>query len=159
MKKHSKLSKSHNQKQSNHELDDGDENDDEDSENLDSTETKEFGYCHFNANGSDLTFSIELFGITLVLDQKPDSKIGHGAVVWDASVVFSKYVEKNPSIFSRSSFENKSVIELGSGCGLGGLCLMLKGSNVLVTDLPEVIEQLTINNIKVCIIILCVYPL
>lgn len=119
------------------------------SDNESGDESKPNGYCHFNENGNDLTFSIDLLGYNLILEQNPLSNIGHGAVVWDASVVFSKYVEHNPSTFNRANFNNKKVIELGSGCGLGGLCLMLKGAHVVMTDLPSVIEVLTTQNAMV----------
>ena len=83
---------------------------------------KSSGYCHFNDNGSNKTFSINLFGHDLDIEQDPSSQlIGHGAVVWDAAVIFCKYMEHDPKQFSADKLHGKSLIELGSGCGLGTL--------------------------------------
>ena len=60
--------------------------------------------------------------------QNPDSRIlGHGAVVWDAAVVFAKYMEHNLSQkeFSTTKLKSQTVIELGSGCGLIWLVSLL----------------------------------
>lgn len=106
------------------------DNDSDDNE-TDETKIKKDGYCHFNENGHSKTFDINLFGFDLLIDQNPASKtLGHGAVVWDAAVIFSKYLEHDPKQFSSDILHNKRVIELGSGCGLSGIALMLKGSKV-----------------------------
>ncbi len=66
-----------------------------------SEEEKVNGYCHFNENGSNITFSIDTFGFYLTLYQLPASRsLGHGAVVWDAAIVFTKFIEYNPSYFN-----------------------------------------------------------
>ena len=44
----------------------------------------------------------------------------------------------------------QSVIELGSGCGLAGIAYMLRGAEVALTDLPEVVNALTERNALVC---------
>ena len=96
-----------------------------------------------------------MFGFDLCLQQNPSSKLlGHGAVVWDAAVVFVKYIENNPSLFTRSALLDKSVLELGCGCGLSGLAMMLKGARVTMTDLQCVVEALTTTNTEVIILIL-----
>ena len=65
--------------------------------------------------------------------------------MWDASIIFAKYVEIS-SDFSVSSMAGKRVLELGSGCGLGGLALMMRGAAVTLTDLPLVTSSLTSIN-------------
>ena len=108
---------------------------------------KKTGYCHFNEDGSNKTFSISLFGHDLDIEQDPSSQmLGHGAVVWDAAVIFSKYMEHDPKQFSAEKLHGKSVIELGSGCGLGGIAFMMKGAKVMLTDLQKVTEALTVTN-------------
>ena len=118
-----------------------------DDDNEDDIEQKEKGYCHFNEDGSNKTFSISLFGHDLDIEQDPSSQLlGHGAVVWDAAVIFSKYMEHDPKQFSAEKLHGKSVIELGSGCGLGGIAFMMKGAKVMLTDLQKVTEALTVTN-------------
>ena len=64
------------------------------------------GYCHMNENGSNNTFTIHVFGTEITIDQKPDAtNLGHGAVVWDAAVVFCKYLEHNSSVYSTAFFK------------------------------------------------------
>lgn len=123
----------------NNDYDDYDINDD-DNDNVNK------GYCHFNEDGNDKTFIINLFGIDLVINQDPDSSIGHGSTVWDSSVIFSKYIEYNPSLYSATTIAGKSVLELGSGTGLAGLSLMILGARVTFTDLPDVVAQFTSIN-------------
>jgi protein N-lysine methyltransferase METTL21D len=118
-----------------------------DDDNDEETEHEEKGYCHFNDDGSNKTFSISLFGHDLDIEQDPSSQLlGHGAVVWDAAVIFSKYMEHDPKQFSAEKLHGKSVIELGSGCGLGGIAFIMKGAKVVLTDLQKVTEALTITN-------------
>ena len=105
------------------------------------------GYCHFNdgGTGKNRYFKISLFGHDLMILQNPDSRIlGHGAVVWDAAVVFAKYMEHNLSQkeFSTTKLKSQTVIELGSGCGLAGIAFMLRGASVTLTDLPGVVDAL-----------------
>lgn len=122
---------------------DEDEDEEEKGEGVD-------GYCHFNEDGSNTTFDINVFGLDLSLVQNPASRtLGHGAVVWDASVVLAMYMQQNPSLFTPALLREKTVLELGSGCGLGGICFMLKGCRVILTDLECVTEELTEPNAKV----------
>eukprot|EP01035_Chromulina_nebulosa_P035015 gene35015-47049_t len=109
------------------------------------------GYCHFNDGGAGKNryFNISLFGHDLMIMQNPDSRVlGHGAVVWDAAVVFAKYMEHNLSQkeFSTTKLSSQTVIELGSGCGLAGIAYMLRGAAVTLTDLPAVVDALTEKN-------------
>mmetsp|Transcript_13173 Transcript_13173/g.19799 ORF Transcript_13173/g.19799 Transcript_13173/m.19799 type:complete len:275 (-) Transcript_13173:16-840(-) len=107
------------------------------------------GYCHFNEGGAGKGryFSINVFGYDLMILQDPESRIlGHGAVVWDAAVVFVKYMEKNSKDFDPVKLSQKRVLELGSGCGLAGIAYMLRGAAVTLTDLPNVVLTLTERN-------------
>ena len=71
-------------------------NNDDEEEEEDDTE-RASGYCHFNNDGSSTSFAISLFGQDLTIHQSPDSRtLGHGAVVWDSAVIFTKYLEENP---------------------------------------------------------------
>lgn len=74
---------------------------------------------------------------------------GHGAVVWDSSIVFAKYMEYNPQLFTSSEIVGKTVLELGSGCGLAGLSFMAKGADVTLTDLSHIVTELTLPNAEV----------
>mmetsp|Transcript_2071 Transcript_2071/g.2185 ORF Transcript_2071/g.2185 Transcript_2071/m.2185 type:complete len:265 (-) Transcript_2071:953-1747(-) len=120
-------------------------NSDEDNEEA----QKDSGYCHFNEDGSASTFSISLFGHDLDIEQEPaNTVLGHGAVVWDSAVIFAKYMEFDPKRFTVDKLQGKKVIELGSGCGLAGISLMMKGSKVTLTDMQKVTESLTAINVN-----------
>ena len=119
----------------NNEEDDNDE--DEDTEGAS-------GYCHFNNDGASTNFIISLFGQDIDIHQSPDSRtLGHGAVVWDSAVVFTKYLEENPA---QCRWQDKTAVELGCGPGLSGIASMLKGAAVTMTDLSKVTESLTTEN-------------
>lgn len=110
------------------------------------------GYCHFNEDGRNTSFSINLFETNLVLEQDPASRsLGHGAVVWDAAVVLSKYMEKNYRDYDYKTLAKKAVLELGSGCGLAGVAFMMKGAKVTFTDMEKVTTSLTEKNVTVCV--------
>lgn len=107
-------------------------------------------YCHFNEGKNDSTFHLSLFGFDLNLRQSPSSQdIGHGAVVWDASVVYAKYMEQNSKDFEPSKLTGKTILELGSGCGLAGISYMMRGADVTFTDMEKVVKTLTERNVQV----------
>ena len=109
------------------------------------------GYRIFNeGDGSDTQFAVEFDGHVLELEQVPsDQTIGHGAVVWEAAVIFSKYMQLNNSkVLSHSSLVGKTVLELGSGPGLAGCAMMLRGAKVTLTDLGVVTRELTERNAR-----------
>ncbi|KAG6523015.1 hypothetical protein ZIOFF_020174 [Zingiber officinale] len=115
--------------------------------------------------------TLEVLGHRLHLSQDPNSK--HlGTTVWDASMVFVKFLdnlvscvavnvgyllyiykltswnqEKNcrKGRFCPSKLKGKRVIELGAGCGLAGLGMALLGCNVTSTDQTEVLPLLMRN--------------
>ena len=139
---------------------------DEDELNSDGLPVTE-GYCHYTDNDQS-EFSINLMGFDLEIVQKPTSTdLGIGAVVWDSSVIFAKYVEYHPELFRNELWAGKTVLELGNfkslssglktlicdldlsgaGCGLAGLALLMKGAQVTFTDLSNVLEQMTIPNV------------
>ncbi|CAA0832604.1 S-adenosyl-L-methionine-dependent methyltransferases superfamily protein [Striga hermonthica] len=88
----------------------------------------------------------EVLGHQLQFAQDPNSK--HlGTTVWDASMVFAKFLEKNcrKGRFSPSKLRGKRVIELGAGCGVAGLGMALLGCDVISTDQAEVLPLLMRN--------------
>ncbi|EFJ17374.1 hypothetical protein SELMODRAFT_114854, partial [Selaginella moellendorffii] len=89
---------------------------------------------------------IELFGHPLLISQDPNSK--HvGTTVWDSSVVFAKFLEKNCNRGQLNGVQmaGKRAIELGAGCGVAGLAMALMGCNVVLTDQVEVLPLLLKN--------------
>ena len=118
----------------------------EDGEAEDGSDDATDGFCHFNEGSAAVVFAIELFGHGISLAQRPVlSDLGHGACVWDASIIFAKFVEHSRD-FTVSVLRGRSVLELGSGCGLAGISLMLRGAAVTLTDLEAVTSQLTRPN-------------
>uniref|UniRef100_A0A804NWB8 Tumor-related protein n=1 Tax=Zea mays TaxID=4577 RepID=A0A804NWB8_MAIZE len=90
--------------------------------------------------------SLEVMGHRLHISQDPNSK--HlGTTVWDASMVFVKFLEKNSrkGRFCPSKLKGKRVIELGAGCGLAGFGMTLLGCDVTTTDQVEVLPLLMRN--------------
>lgn len=95
---------------------------------------------------STSAISLDLLGHRLHISQDPNSK--HlGTTVWDASMVFVKFLEKNSrkGRFCPSKLKGKKVIELGAGCGLAGLGMALLGCDVVATDQVEVLPLLMRN--------------
>lgn len=95
---------------------------------------------------STSAITMEVLGHHLQFSQDPNSK--HlGTTVWDASMVFVKFLEKNcrKGRFSISKLKGKRVIELGAGCGVAGFGMALLGCDVISTDQVEVLPLLTRN--------------
>ncbi|XP_062221538.1 uncharacterized protein LOC133920915 [Phragmites australis] len=95
---------------------------------------------------STSAISLEVMGHRLHISQDPNSK--HlGTTVWDASMVFVKFLEKNSrkGRFCPSKLKGKKVIELGAGCGLAGFGMALLGCDVVTTDQVEVLPLLMRN--------------
>lgn len=82
------------------------------------------------------------FPICIVEDKATISQGTTGLSTWGASLYLLEYLSRNPSIIS-----GKNLMELGSGCGLLGLgCAALGASNVLMTDISElVLDRIQIN--------------
>ncbi|BBH05020.1 S-adenosyl-L-methionine-dependent methyltransferases superfamily protein [Prunus dulcis] len=92
------------------------------------------------------TMNLEVLGHDLQFAQDPNSK--HlGTTVWDASLVFVKFLEKNcrKGRFSPAKLKGKRVIELGAGCGVAGFGMALLGCDVVTTDQVEVLPLLMRN--------------
>lgn len=109
------------------------------------------GYCHFNDSGKASSFTISFGQYQLTVRQEPANRVlGHGAVVWDAAVIFLKYLETSGSKdFDTTKVSGKKVLELGAGTGLAGISLMLRGAHVTFTDMKKVVDTLTDKNVKV----------
>ncbi|CAD7970231.1 unnamed protein product [Amoebophrya sp. A25] len=68
-------------------------------------------------------------GCPLYLNSRHPTDAGEtGLRVWDAGMIFAKWVEKN------EEFRHKLVLELGSGTGVGGLACAMCGNQVILSD-------------------------
>lgn len=77
-------------------------------------------------------------GDALTIVERPAAGIGHK--LWDCSRVTARYLEANSR---KLPIRNKRWIELGAGCGLLGQVLALLGAReVVLTDLPELVDNL-----------------
>jgi predicted nicotinamide N-methyase len=72
--------------------------------------------------------------------------------VWDASTYLSEHLiafattpQTHSFCMQASAGDAKTVIELGSGCGLAGLVAASLGGDVLLTDQREAVELLQRN--------------
>jgi len=66
---------------------------------------------------------------------------GTGLNVWDGSLLLARYLEKRPEIV-----RNKTVLELGSGCGLVGIAsAVLDAKEVTMTDLQYAVPLMQEN--------------
>ena len=66
-----------------------------------------------------------------------------GFTIWAASVLFARWVREHPELFA-----GRDVLELGAGCGLGGVTVACSASahKVLLTDFPlPTMENLLYN--------------
>ncbi|XP_033097652.1 protein N-lysine methyltransferase METTL21A-like isoform X2 [Anneissia japonica] len=71
-------------------------------------------------------------------------KHGVAAVVWDAAVVLSEYLESSVQA-GELRLDGSKLLELGAGTGLVGMMAALLGAKVTLTDRLEVIDSLTVN--------------
>ena len=78
------------------------------------------------------------------------SALGHGGCIWDGALVLIKYFEKNfTSLSKKYSFQDKHILELGSGTGICGICFScFSPKMVCLTDLKE-LHSLMRENIKI----------
>ncbi|KAH3761780.1 Rossmann-fold protein [Pelomyxa schiedti] len=66
---------------------------------------------------------------------------GIGCAVWDAAILFSRWLLANHTLF-----EGSTVLELGSGCGLTGLCAAHYARHVYLTDyISQLLDNLKYN--------------
>jgi predicted nicotinamide N-methyase len=83
----------------------------------------------------------------LRISQDPSSN-NLGTTVWDASIVLTKFFEKNAvgrGNFSTAKLHHRQCLELGAGTGLAGIALALYGANVTFTDIQSVLPLLKKN--------------
>jgi len=103
--------------------------------------------------------NIKIAGKSLALREIHNRDIGTGLNLWDGSLLLARYLEALPD-----HVKSKSVLELGSGCGLVGITAGFLGArDVVLTDLPYVMplmkENVNTNMTKVqaslCVKIRC----
>lgn len=73
-----------------------------------------------------------------------------GLTVWDGAKALTRYVEASRR---KLAVSGKTVVELGSGCGLLAVALAHLGARVAATDLPGVLDNLRRNvgaNVRAC---------
>ncbi|KAJ3103113.1 hypothetical protein HDU97_010393 [Phlyctochytrium planicorne] len=75
-------------------------------------------------------------------DRSQDHTIATAAVVWDCSIVLSKFLEQNAGSGSEYDVSGKRAIELGSGRGLVGLAATILGAELTLTDVDSVTSDL-----------------
>uniref|UniRef100_A0A146LL62 Methyltransferase-like protein 21D n=1 Tax=Lygus hesperus TaxID=30085 RepID=A0A146LL62_LYGHE len=83
--------------------------------------------------------NLDMIDKTLLFYQNSVGNVS--AVVWDASLVLSKYLNKR-SKKSEDWLRDMKVLELGSGLGCAGITAACFGADVILTDLPDVVPQL-----------------
>eukprot|EP00953_Heterococcus_sp_UTEX-ZZ885_P010457 6109-Heterococcus_DN1.PRE.1 len=81
-------------------------------------------------------------GLTITITQDPTSG-DLGTSLWDASVILVHYMDDNKQYSQK--LHSKRVLELGAGCGLAGIYCSLKGADVTLTDLEQVLPILRTN--------------
>eukprot|EP01117_Protostelium_nocturnum_P017494 TRINITY_DN7120_c0_g1_i1.p1 TRINITY_DN7120_c0_g1~~TRINITY_DN7120_c0_g1_i1.p1 ORF type:complete len:285 (-),score=101.37 TRINITY_DN7120_c0_g1_i1:122-976(-) len=88
---------------------------------------------------------IEIEGNRLTIQQdevKGPKSVGNA--IWDSSLVLAKYLEKKNR--SEPNFlRDKTLVELGSGCGISGIAACLLGAIVTLTDMQEILNILEKN--------------
>ncbi len=65
--------------------------------------------------------------------------------MWEAGITMARYIYQNPEKFAA-----KTILELGSGTGIGGIAALkyTESSKVVFTDYTEEVNQLLSENIK-----------
>lgn len=91
-----------------------------------------------DGKGGGFHESFSFRGTELRIQQ--DTVAGHAHVLWDAARVLAGYLDVAPI-----AWEGKRVLDLGSGCGLTGICVAKHGASVTLTELPGQTSTLQAN--------------
>ena len=79
--------------------------------------------------------------LTISLSTIVDDTLDSGGSIWNGGYYLSKYLLQHADMV-----QNKTVLELGSGCGLTGIIASVcSAKQVVLTDLPEQIPYLQSN--------------
>lgn len=105
-----------------------------------------------DGRGNQESYSLEVDGVVLDLVQKKQGELtglGTGGNVWNAVIVFSKWLEKNYGGGRHQDlWKGKTIMELGSGTGMGGIVcahIMKGASHIILTDQAQVLPIMEEN--------------
>ena len=97
----------------------------------------------------------ESLSVQLRISQDPSGTsfpgAGHGATVWDSSIVLSRYISRDHGLRRRLSaaVAGKGTgvrgCELGCGCALAGLTAFVLGCEMVLTDMLPVLPVVELN--------------
>lgn len=83
--------------------------------------------------GGELT----IHGQPVLINEKHNTGLGTGTVVWDGSVLLAKYLEAR-----YSTMAGMKVVEVGCGPGVAGIAAAVLGAEVTLTDLEYALPNL-----------------
>jgi predicted nicotinamide N-methyase len=105
-----------------------------------------------DGRGNQENYALEVDGVPLSMAQKKLGEIsglGTGGNVWNAVIVFSKWLEKNYGNGNHKDlWKGKNILELGSGTGMGGIVcaqIMKGASHIVLTDQKQVLPIIEEN--------------
>ena len=92
-----------------------------------------------NSNFKKISIPFEELNCNIIIKQ--DYRIGKGGIFWDGSYFTIKYLLNN---VLNKNFINKipNILELGAGTGVPSIASLIRGSNTIITDLPNYIPFL-----------------
>jgi predicted nicotinamide N-methyase len=92
-----------------------------------------------NSNYKNISIPFEEINCNIIIKQ--DYRIGKGGIFWDGSFFITKYLLNN---ILNKIFINKipNILELGAGTGVPSIASLIRGSNTIITDLPNYIPFL-----------------
>jgi len=93
------------------------------------------------SNDDSIVLRIRELNVSHFASKGLDYKIYSGGMIWDASVVLARWIFENPILF-----QDKDILELGSGCGVAGILCSYFGKKVILSDyLQPILDNLTFN--------------
>jgi predicted nicotinamide N-methyase len=105
-----------------------------------------------DGRGNQENYSLEVDGVVLNMAQRKLGELtglGTGGNVWNAVIVFSKWLEKNYGAGKHQDlWKGKTILELGSGTGMGGIAcaqIMKGASHIVLTDQAQVLSIIEEN--------------